>query len=276
MRRPIGCAVVGCVALLLAGCGTNPTGTLPGSTTPRVDVPSNNAEGTFTKLVVLDWTGGYAESLAQDLTGADLSQLYLTSGEGADTVAEAFEEAVRARVEEILAALEPAEFVVVTDEGDAHPGATVVYFTGDAVAGERYQVGQTKLDQCDLREEATVIVWLGTMLKLGDEHAFDQWINALANTAAHEIGHTVGFFHPDAESVDFTAYEKNVEIMMGVHTLSALLSRQEFIIPQDTCPASVERQYGGVAYELSSAPGVKATDAAERAAEPVVSDFISE
>ena len=63
------------------------------------------------------------------------------------------------------------------------------------------------------------------------------------------------------------------------HTLSALLSRQEFIIPQDTCPASLERQYGGVAYELASTPGIKATDTAERTAEPlepVVSDFISE
>ncbi len=245
------------VAMLVAGCGAYPwgSGTAVNDSSPSNDAATRLPAGQpdeLTKLVVLDWSGGYAEIASRWLSGADFAQLYLASGETLEADAASLEESVRARTEEILSVLGPARFVVVVDEAGNHPDATVVYFTAEAIAGDRYQVGQTKLDQCDLREDATVIVWIGTLLKLGNEHAYEEWVNALANTAAHEVGHTVGFFHPDAESNDFTEYEKNAEIMMGVHTLSALLGRQQFLIPQETCPESIADQFGGIAYELSA------------------------
>ncbi|MFH0983892.1 MAG: hypothetical protein V2A79_20450 [Planctomycetota bacterium] len=272
-------------ALVAAGCGTNPWG-WPGAPTglPRLEGDmvrtGDGQEDELLKTVVLDWSGGYSEMASRQMVEpTDLEQLYLPAGETLEIYKETFQEAVRTRVEEILGGIGPARFAVVSGEADDYPEPTVVYFTAEAVSGDRFQVGQTQLDRCDLHAEGTVLVWVGTLLKLGDTHEYDQWVDALANTAAHEIGHTVGFFHPDAEPTDFTEYEKNTEIMMGVHTLSALLSRQEFIIPQETCPEAVAREYGGVAYALPAAATTERPVAAcqtNASRERITCDSISE
>ncbi len=251
--------VAGLAAIIAAGCGANVT---PSANTSvdgedRGDNSIRLGDDHIAKTVVLDWTGGYCKITSQWLNGADLSLMYLDSGETLEQYAEDFEEAVRTRTEEILSKLEPADFVVVVDEAEHYPDDTVVYLTADAVAGEAFRVGQTKMDRCDLRDDDTVIVWVGTVLKLGNNHGYQEWVNALANIAAHEVGHTIGFFHPDAERSDFTEYEKDTEVMMGVHTLSALLSRQEFIIPQETCPEAIEHEFGGVAYEVPANASAK-------------------
>ncbi len=242
-------AVTALVTMIASGCGASVSSPTTGASVETDRQAKADVE--LAKTVVLDWGGGYSEITSEWLAGADLSQLYLPSGESLEDYAESFQEAVRVRVDEILRGIGPARFTVLIDEAEECPDGTVVYFSADAIASDGFQIGQTKLDQCDLREHGTAIVWLGTLLKLGDEHGYDQWVNALANTAAHEVGHTVGFFHPDADGSDFTQYEKNTEIMMAVHTLSALLSPQEFIIPQETCPESIQGEFGGIAYTVS-------------------------
>ena len=246
-------------AAITAGCGIDLPRLASTSADPRPTLDNRiRYDGEdLTKTVVLDWTGGFPEIISEGLAPTDFSWMHLPTGQSLEDDAVSFQESVRLRVEEILSAIEPADFVVVTGEAEDYPDDTVVYFTSDAVSGGGLQVGQTKLDWCDLNPRGSVIVWGGTLLMLGDNFGYDQWVNAFANTAAHEVGHTVGFFHPDAVLTDLTDYEKNTELMLGVHTLSALLGRQEFIIPQETCPESIEHEFGGIAYELAAASTIK-------------------
>ena len=248
-------------AAIAAGCGIDPAHLVGTSADSKAGLDSHVRYdgGDLTKIVVLDWTGGYSEIVSEKLAPTNFSWMHLTTGQSLEDHAASFQESVRLRVEEILSAIEPAMFVVVTGEAEDYPDDTIVYLTSDAIRGGGYQVGQTKLDRCDLNPRGSVIVWGGTLLMLGDNYGYDQWVNAFANTAAHEVGHTVGFFHPDAVLTDLTDYEKDTELMLGVHTLSALLGRQEFIIPQETCPESIESEFGGVAYELAAASTVKRT-----------------
>ena len=109
-----------------------------------------------------------------------------------------------------------------------------------------------------------MIVWIGTLLKLGNVHDYDEWVNALANIASHEVGHTVGFFHPDTEREGFTQYEEDTEIMMAVHTISSLLSKQKFIIPQETCPERIAGGSDGIAYTLSDTFSAKHTSVSHK------------
>ncbi|MCP4592656.1 MAG: hypothetical protein GY842_18130 [bacterium] len=253
-------------AALVSGCGVNLPAPAGGSvpTEQPTENPVRNPE-VIAKTVVLDWSGGFADVSDEPLLGLDFSELYLPSGDSLEEMGPMLQESVRHRVAEILGALVPTGFEVLIGEADDYPDDTVVLFTSDTVPGDGPQVGQTKLDRCDLHASATVIVWGGTLLNLGDEHTFEQWVNVLANIAAHEIGHTVGFFHPDAVLTDLSQHEKDAALMLAVHTLSALLGPQEFLIPQETCPEEMERVYGGVAYELVESPAIKRTPVTYRA-----------
>ena len=244
-------------AIAATGCGISPTPSVPTADAPAGYAATPEDGGELTRTVVLDWTGGSSDVVSSRLSAVDFAEMYLASGDSLEHYEESFQEAVRLRVEEILSALEPARFDVVTGESGNYPDDTVVYFTSDAVADDGLQVGQTRLDRCDLRREASVVVWGGTLLSLGNDFAYQEWVNVFANIAAHEVGHTVGFYHPDAVLTDLTDYEKDNEIMLAVHTLSALLGPQEFMIPQETCPESIEQEYGGVAYEISDASTAK-------------------
>jgi hypothetical protein len=262
-HRPLGRQLaISVAACFAAGCGAYPLA-LPGSDgIPRLGDEelterTTGLNAAFVKTVVLDWTGGDAGVVDTRLNPSDLAQMYLNTAETLDVYSAVFRQDVRDRIEEILSAIEPVEFVVLNGEDGDYPRDTVVYFTGDAAASEAYHVGQTRQDYCDLDQEGSVIVWIGTLLKLGDLHTYNQWVNALANIAAHEIGHTIGFHHPDTEGGEYTQHERDTEIMMSTHTLSSLLGRQEFIIPQETCPAWADSSGAGIAYELDPAATAK-------------------
>lgn len=246
-------------AVFAIGCGNQftPSASAPSESSSRLDDPARSENDELAKVIVLDWTGGFSDITSDWLAPLDFSELYLASGESLESHVESLQESVLVRVEEILSTLEPVRFDVVTGEGDDSSEETVVYFTSDAVSGTKLYVGQTKLDRCDLNEGASVVVWGGTLLSLGNDYGYEQWVNLFANIAAHEIGHTIGFFHPDAVLTDLTDYEKNTEIMLGVHTMSSLLGRQEFLIPQETCPASIADEFGGIAYNLTTASTAK-------------------
>lgn len=251
--------MVSALSLLVAGCGVelapSPAGWAgSGSQFDEADLTKTVS---LVKRVVLDWTGGYTALTSEWLGETDLSLFRLPTGETLADYADAFQESVRDRVEQVLHALEPAAFEVLTGESEAYVGDTVVHLTSESIGDGTLRVGQTKLDRCDLTDDDAIVVWAGTMVVMGDVHEFDEWVNAFANITAHEVGHTVGFFHPDTVLTDLTDFERRTEIMLAVHTLSALLGRQEFIIPQETCPQSIESRHGGVAYEIATAAPAK-------------------
>ena len=210
------------------------------------------SEDIATKRVLLDWTGGSPDITDRRIGPADFSLMTDANGDPLEVDREAFQEAVRGRVEEILSAIEPVDFLVVTGESDGRPDTTTVYFTDELGPAGAAQAGQARLDQCDLSQGGDIVVWGGSLRSLGDGFDFEEWVHLFANVAAHEVGHTVGFFHPDAYLDDLSDYERTVEVMLSVRTLSALRGPQGFVIPQETCPASVAARYGGVAYGLSA------------------------
>jgi hypothetical protein len=259
-------AALGAIMLALAGCGTAPSGgssvyssgssveeeSLPPALCSRA--PSTNREAKT--LIVLDWNGGLSpidtRSYLSPLNPADLP-IYDAPATQAEI--EAFKEEVRARVEIILCDLDPVDMRVITGRAADYPAATHVHLTHDLAPSGGRQAGQADYDPCNLYVDDTVLIWGGRIAEVaGPGWLRHEWAHILANVTTHEIGHTLGFSHPDEQGL--TTIDPDVArraIMMSSHTVTALVGPQTFLIPQTTCPAATRRASGGVNYEIVSA-----------------------
>ena len=235
--------------LVVAGCGAVATpGALPGgsASAPLSSVVASDAvcsrapapEAADT-LIVLDWTGGSnRHAPGRVLAGFELSALAISdAADRASINADAFRADVLARVRTMLCALDPMTVAVVDGEAEDHPGATVVHITGDEPAEGGKQIGQSDFDPCNRFSDDGAIIWAGAMARRIPEATYDQWVMALANATTHEIGHTLGFFHPtEADLARTLPGNPSAEVMRKTTSISELLSPQAFLIEQDTCP----------------------------------------
>lgn len=230
--------------LTWAGCGT--TAGLPVIPMPSAQVyvaqacaaaPTPDEAAT---LVVLDWDGGVSRQVPdKTLAPFSVAALDITDPPAGEVMSdEAFRRAVLARTQMILCALEPADVAVIEAEADAFPNATVVHITGDAPFVGGKHIGQSDFDPCNAHPDDAVVIWGGALAARIPPSTTDQWINAFANTIAHEIGHTLGFPHPDEDTLARMVDQPAEEVMRGKVTVAALLSPQHFLLQQESCPGN--------------------------------------
>jgi predicted small lipoprotein YifL len=243
----------------LAGCGTSIPLPVDSDTpearadyeNPCTSAPTPEEAGT---LVVLDWDGGY-NPLVKDheLAAFDITALQFTNADGnSGLYDEAFRAAVLGRILTILCDLEPLDVAVVEGDADDYPGATIVHITGDAPFAGGKQIGQSQFDLCNENPDDAVVVWAGAMANRIGPATFEKWVNAIANTTAHEIGHTLGFFHPEEDTLARMLPAPAEEIMRANTTAAELMQEQRFLLQQNTCPGGESyRIVGGYTDELS-------------------------
>ncbi|UCG15243.1 MAG: hypothetical protein JSV19_08085 [Phycisphaerales bacterium] len=256
---------VGIPALWVIGCGSVPPDAASTSDPVyRADrslppaacdwAPATDAEAST--LIVLDWDETESpldpDARLSGLHPADLP-VYdddLSSKESA----RAFKEAVRMRIETILCDLDPVDMRVIHGRAVDFPDATCVHLTIDLPPSGGDQAGQADYDACNRRNDDVAIVWGGRIAEVaGDGWLRDEWVNMLANVATHEIGHTLGFAHPDELGLMIDADDADRAIMLSSHTMSSLAGRQAFLIAQTTCPDSMLDEAGGVSYHITGA-----------------------
>jgi len=236
-----------CYAALCAGCGLNgsPSGDTGASTllgdAERMAATAceraPDAAGAAT-TVVLDWTGGASRHARGGLTTAFTVDLLTIAGDEIpeSLTDESFQQAVLARVRRILCDLDPMDVAVIISEAEYHPDSTILHISGAVPPGDGNQIGQSDYDPCNLYADDAGLVWGGALAGRIGEATVDQWVNAFANTIAHEIGHTLGFFHPAEVDLARALPIPAAEVMRKSTRISELLESQAFLYEQDTCP----------------------------------------
>jgi hypothetical protein len=225
----------------LSGCGAvdGPPG---GDSTARQSevsacalAPAPEEAGT---LVVLVWDGGFSAQTGEvSLAAFDLAALPFADGSVASAeLATTFRDAVLSRVQTILCDLEPADIAVVADDSDAYAGATIVHITGNAPFAGSKHIGQSDFDPCNEHADDAAVIWGGALARRMPPLSFAQWVNVVANTTAHEIGHTLGFTHPSEDTVARMLPDPTAEIMRANVKPAELAGPQSFLVPQETCP----------------------------------------
>jgi len=238
-----GCDSFDLSQVLVSGSPANTDDGVDAASRVCTRAPSVGAAGT---VIVLDWTGGVSRhSMSEVLAGFDFDALNVTDFDAAAGMdAAAMREVVLAKVQSMLCALDPMDVAVIDGEGEDHPDATLVHVTGDGPAGGGKQIGQSDYDPCNRFGDDAAIIWAGAMASRIEGATFEQWSTALANAITHEIGHTLGFFHPtEADLAREIPGNPNAEVMRKSTSITELLSEQAFLIEQDTCA-------GGESYRL--------------------------
>jgi hypothetical protein len=236
-------AVLGVVAVLTGACvvgGCGASDVLPPMaryTEPTTCPAAPDLEDAGT-LVVLVWDGGLSRQLGDRLLNAfDAADLPFTDDALEDPdLNERFRLAVLDRVQLILCDLDPLDVAVVSSDAESFPAATIVHMTGDAPANDARHIGQSDFDPCNARGDDAAVIWGGALASRMPPLDFDRWVNVVANTTAHEIGHTLGFVHPSEETVARLLPIPSVEIMRANVKPSELAAEQYFLVEQQTCP----------------------------------------
>ncbi len=233
----VGYSAVTVAALLAAvtvGCGTD-------FGRPLVYVDCGAGRALADEIVVLDWDGGVSGIYPDDpFDGLDLSSFETTDGGTLADRADEFKSLVRDRVASIYCD-RPGQVVSVMQKDDANfAGAkTTVFFGQFRAPGGGGQVGEADYDPCNRYASDEAIIFGEQYLRLGGPFSFDEWVTMYANTAAHEIGHTLGYGHIDRSDRPDPAQSLYVELMLERHTLSELQRQQRIIVEQSTCSEGV-------------------------------------
>lgn len=231
----LGSALLSVVTVMVAGCGT--AGVFLSDASPRVNEPSACLDApepaNAGTLVVLDWNGGWSTMRSDKALAAfDVSTLNISDNEAATE----FQADVLNRVQLILCDLNPLDVAVIAGDSEDYPGATIVHLTSDQPLGNGKHIGQSDFDPCNDREDDAAVIWGGALAAYMPPLSYDQWVNVVANTTAHEIGHTLGFTHPSEETVARLLPVPSEEIMRATVKPSELSGEQRFLIEQTTCP----------------------------------------
>ena len=196
-------------------------------------------------LVVLDWDGGSNPMVQEGLSPFTIEEL--TISDYSDSLTDldtAYRAAVLGRVREMLCVLDPMDITVIEGDGDDYPDATVVHITGDKPRAGGMHIGQSTFDMCNERPDDSAVIWVGVMVDNVSQATFAEWVNIVANTTTHEIGHTIGFAHPSAENVGGRMLPVPDEEVMRINvTVAQLRKEQNFVIEQNTCPSNEEYAY---------------------------------
>jgi hypothetical protein len=228
------------LVLAIAGCGVNSARLLE----PVSDEPINPIRNVLSAcdrapapadagtLTVVDWTGG----ASQQVRGAEVSAfdfgalVMIDDGEPVERTAEEFQLDVLARVQSMLCSLDPMDIAVVIGEAEDYPDQTQVHVSGDVPANGGKHIGQSDYDPCNDYTDDAALIWGGAIANRIEAATYDEWVNAFANSIAHEIGHTLGFFHPDEETVARLLPVPSQEVMRAVIQISDLKGEQWFLI----------------------------------------------
>lgn len=242
------------VVLAIAGCGVDSARRLDPVSEPPIN-PIRNVLSTCDRapapadsgtLVVIDWTGGVSrQTRGAEVSAFDFGALVMIDGgEPVERTAEQFQLDVLARVQTMLCSIDPMDVAVVIGESHDHPADTHVHVTGDAPANGGKHIGQSDYDPCNEFADDAALIYGGAIASRIEAATYAEWVNAFANSVAHEIGHTLGFFHPSEETVARLLPIPSQEVMRAVIQISDLKGEQWFLIEQNTCPGVADPSAG--------------------------------
>lgn len=195
-----------------------------------------------TDLVILKWKGGVTPLYPdQEFAPMDLAAFPMTEGGTLADWADDFRNEVLQQIRSIYCD-DPDIHIRIEHAQNAPPHrATTVYFAQEVSPLYVGLIGEGHYDPCNLRHEDTAVLFAEQIRRLGSSFTFDEWVLMFANTAAHEIGHTLGFAHVDRFNNPQPQRSLYVELMLNRHTIGELIREQRFVVELTDCPDEVLR-----------------------------------
>lgn len=194
------------------------------------------------EVVAFNWDGGVSRIHPDTpFDGVDLTQFETTEGGTLADYADEFKQLVHDKVGAVYCDLPEHPILLLNaDEVDQYPDKTTVFFCDMPAPNGPDQVGEAEYDPCDRYGDDEALIYGPQFTRLGGPYSVDQWATMFANTAAHEIGHTLGYAHVTQTDQPEAARSVYVELMLASHTISQLQSAQRIVIPQATCPDAAD------------------------------------
>jgi len=237
--------VLGC-ALILTGCGNN----LGNRASEPLFIADCDAAVSPTDLVILNWSGGTTKIYPDDeFPGLDFASFETADGGTLADAQDAFKDAVRAEVVQILCDLPTINVAVQNEKERIDADATTIYVVHAPSSVGGGQIGQGEFDPCNLHHDNSALIFGDELLDFPGPYSFDDWVLIFANVVAHEIGHTLGFNHVPRNEPSESEHLLYVELMFAGHTVDEMIRPQRFLSDESNCPdvaARSRRIAGGI------------------------------